>query len=68
MPLFEVQDADRPLYVFANSWKDALDCWQRVCAQENADTHPQDHQPDGIRWMASDTDVMISIYRPPFIG
>lgn len=46
--LYQIQDADRPLWVIAENWNSALDKWKRVVAQEN-DMEPNEvDEPRGI--------------------
>lgn len=57
MNLYEVQDDDRPFYVVALSWQDALKKWQEKIIEENPDEDWEgddpDPQPEGIRLMTS---------------
>ena len=57
MPLFQVQDHDRPLWIIATDFQDALEKWTAVVKVENdgEDIGP----PLGISWVASDEDVVV---------
>ena len=35
MPLFHVQDSDRPMWIVATDWHDAIKQWQSQIATEN---------------------------------
>lgn len=61
MNLYEVQDSDRPMYVVAKSWADAIDRWKAEIEIENgmksgtfATEMPE---PDGIRLVCANTDM-----------
>jgi hypothetical protein len=57
MNLYEVQDSDRPMYVIARSWDEALSHWQRVIALENnADIVVG---PLGIRYVCGPEDLIL---------
>lgn len=46
--LFHVQDTERPMYVVAEDWAQAVESWRRVIRTEN-DLSPDDQpNPDGI--------------------
>lgn len=57
MPLYLVQDSDRPLYIVARSWSNALEQWTAVIAKENEGD--RDFQPDGISRIAGDDELVI---------
>lgn len=46
--LFHVKDGDRPLYVVAHDWNEALEAWRRIIASENDDCGTDELQPWGI--------------------
>lgn len=60
MPLYEVQDGDRPLFVVATDWADALEAWRKQCVTENPGTEETDHDPLGVRYVSSDDEFIIS--------
>ena len=33
--IFHVQDSDRPMYIIAETWNEAVVCWKRIIADEN---------------------------------
>ena len=56
--LFRVQDADRPAYVLATDWTQALSKWQQQIIDENPEEDCSDTEPDGIALVA-DADELI---------
>lgn len=56
MPLFHVQDPDRPMWVVAMNWQEAIDRWRDVIASEN-DGEVGD-EPDGIQFVCDDDDLI----------
>ena len=58
MQLFHVQDCDRPLYVVARDWTEALAVWQWVIADENPGCDQE--QPDGIQFVAGSNDLRLA--------
>lgn len=62
MPLFEIQDDDRPMYVVAGSWRDALEAWENHCKfeypgiVENGETRPL-----GIRHVVDDHQILLDV-------
>lgn len=60
MPLYHIQDGDRPMYVIALSWQGALTAWQNIVARENKGTLPFEHDPQGISFIADDADIIIT--------
>ena len=59
MPLFRVQDSDRPMFVFATSFQHAVTKWQFVLAVENPEDDCMDTQPQGVEFVADDDDCII---------
>lgn len=58
MPLFLVQDSDRPMYVKAESFGDAVALWERLIAVEN-DLDPDDvDYPLGVQYVAPDDELI----------
>ena len=57
MPLFQIQDSDRPMFIFATDWGQALIIWRNILARENPDSDCSEEQPDGINYVADDNDV-----------
>lgn len=56
MPLFHVQDNDRPMYVVADNWQDAISRWQKVIEEENEGCAAE--QPTGIVFVCTDNDLI----------
>ena len=56
MPLFNIQDSDRPLWVVAKDWGDALEQWREQIIHEN-DGDVSD--PQGIQYVCDDDDLLI---------
>lgn len=50
--LYHVQDSDRPMYVVADGWQDAVDRWRAQIAAENPDSDCSEDQPDGVTLVA----------------
>ncbi len=67
MSLFHVQDADRPMYVFAPDWGGALAAWRLQITKENPDDYggAEVPEPDGIALVASTDDVIVLIADQP---
>lgn len=55
MPLFHVQDNDRPAYVIADNYAQAIERWTAAVQQENdGECDP----PAGVRIVCDDTDLI----------
>lgn len=61
MPLYHVQDADRPLYVVAKDWATAIDAWRQQIREEN-DGDDGD-EPLGVNLVCDDNEL--NIYGSP---
>lgn len=62
MPLFLVQDDDRPMYVIEESWEHALAKWRAFVAWENkliGDHALAMEGPQGIQLICGDEDLLI---------
>ena len=57
MPLYHVQDSDRPCWVVAASWNDALAQWRTLIAKENDDS--DDADPQGIAYVCDNDELII---------
>lgn len=57
MPLFHVQDQDRPGYVVADNFEHALEKWRSAMKREN-DGDVGD-EPDGVAMVCDDEDLII---------
>lgn len=60
MPLYHVQDPDRPLWVVAKNYQDAIDKWKRVIAVENDDDLDAVDDPQGIAHICDDNELIIT--------
>lgn len=58
MPLFHVQDSDRPLFVVASTWQQARDHWAGVIALENDGSC--DDEPQGIHLICEDNELVLA--------
>lgn len=59
MNIYHIQDCDRPLFVFAENWTEALDVWKHKIATEN-DLKPHDvEEPQGITLIAERDDIVL---------
>lgn len=56
MPLFHVQDSDRPMWVIGKDWQDALTQWKTVIAHEN---DGDVGEPDGIQHVCDDDEIIV---------
>ena len=56
--LYHVQDSDRPMYVVATSWMDALAAWKKQMAAENEESVDDIEEPDGIMKVADPEDLI----------
>lgn len=59
MPLYQVQDPDRPMHVHAPSWEQALAAWREVIVEENGE--PEDGEeitPFGIRYICEESEFV----------
>lgn len=62
--LYHVQDGDRPLWVIAKDWQEALLLWRHQIRLENPDElllRDSENQPDGISFIADVNDVRIPL-------
>lgn len=55
MPLYRVQDDDRPMWVIAPSWGDAIEAWKTQIRVEN---DGQCSEPSGVELVCYDNDVV----------
>jgi len=58
MPLFQIQDDDRPMYIVASDLQQAVQKWREVLDCENPDDDCSGTQPQGIIFLASDDDLI----------
>jgi len=57
MPLFHVQDSDRPGFVVAENYAEAVRKWQAAVSAENDGEEPGN--PQGVSLMCDDGDLII---------
>lgn len=62
--LYLVQDDDRPLYVLAQDWNDALRGWQLRIRRENDMEADEDCQPTGIQLVARHDEIVLPSILP----
>lgn len=60
MPLFEVQDADRPMFVIEKDYQQAIDRWAEIVADENDLLRTEVEPPWGVRFIADNDCLIIS--------
>ncbi len=58
MPLFYVQDDDRPMYVNSESFGTALESWKKFIATENGCSPDGVELPLGIKFIAPSDEVI----------
>jgi hypothetical protein len=63
MPLYHVQDSDRPMWVIANDYGDAVDSWKKFVAQENDMSYLEVEEPRGVQFIC-DRDDLIPLAEP----
>lgn len=59
LELYLVQDDDRPLYVVARSFADAIARWQLVIRGENGDDLTEDPQPQGVQRICRPDELLV---------
>lgn len=60
MPLYHVQDSDRPLYVVAKDFGDAVKKWQHVIYNENGPfDEGENNNPQGVYLICDDDELVI---------
>lgn len=57
--LFRVQDADRPMFMLAASWTEALQAWKAQIAFENEMAVADVEEPRGIELVAEASEILI---------
>lgn len=58
--LFHVKDGDRPMWVVAGDWNEALHAWRQVIVQENDGALSDEEQPWGIDFVCDSNDLLLS--------
>ncbi len=57
--LYMIQDDDRPMWVIARGWQDALKRWQEWIREEDPPSwEDEDPQPNGIQLIAEKDDLI----------
>jgi hypothetical protein len=56
MPLYLVQDDDRPLFVIADDFPQAISKWKKVISDEN---EGDDAEPAGVHKLADDHELVV---------
>ena len=64
MPLFLIQDDDRPMYVVDKGWKAALESWRKFIAMENEIHINEVEDPLGIQLVCKNDDLLIGSVNP----
>lgn len=61
MPLFLVQDTDRPMWIFAMNYQQACNKWKKRMAAENEidDWEIDVDEPQGINFICEDDDILL---------
>lgn len=59
MPLFRVQDSDRPMFVVADDFQQAIDRWRAIIVLENPDDDCSQTNPDGVEFLANDQEIIL---------
>lgn len=59
MNLYHVQDADRPMYVVAASFGDAIDRWKEVIATENNMSINEVEEPMGCEYVCGSDELLL---------
>lgn len=59
MPLFHVQDPDRPMYVVAATYGEAVDRYLRLVADENELPVKDCDLPQGVQFVCDDEDLLL---------
>jgi len=60
--LFHIQDSDRPVWVVADSYQQAVDKWQKALYSESPDDYKDSEDvglPQGIQYVCSDDELII---------
>lgn len=59
MKLFQIQDNDRPMWVLAESFGQAMTKWVDFIKAENpGDYEEEDPEPNGVNFIADDDEVI----------
>jgi len=58
MPLYQIQDDDRPMWVIAPSFQGAIDQWVKFIAIENEIPQADVEGPTGVIKIADDSEIV----------
>lgn len=58
--LFHIQDGDRPAWVVAGNWQEALDKWRALIALENPGVDIEDFDPQGIELVCDSNELIVA--------
>ena len=57
--LYLVQDDDRPMYVLAKSWGEAIRKWMKLIVAENPGEQIEEDNASGIQLVAEANDILL---------
>lgn len=57
MNLYNIQDSDRPMFVVASCWQNALDKWKAKISEENDGS--EGDEPEGISLICEAGDLLL---------
>lgn len=60
MPLFHVQDSDRPFYIVAKDYSQAEFVWKKIIAKENEISVEDVCSPRGIHFVCDDMELVLN--------
>ena len=58
MPLYYVQDPDRPVYTIARTYGEAVDKWKMLVSRENAMPTVDVEDPIGVSYICDDDEFV----------
>ena len=61
MPLYHVQDNDRPLWVMADDFAHAVRKWRTVIAAENEQSFEETEEPQGVTLICDDNELVVGL-------
>jgi hypothetical protein len=59
MPLFHIQDDDRPTWVIALDYREAIEKWEAMLRKETDMDIFEIQPPKGIAWMCDDDELIL---------
>lgn len=57
--LYHIQDSDRPMWVVALDWPDALNKWKELVSFENEQTPDEIEPCQGIQFVCDSNDLLL---------